>query len=155
MDQYIPWISLQILGSLQTGYPVESKQHEKTQAEIFVKDKLFFSSVLGDAWGCPVLTGASQETVEPLDLSNAVLVLNEGKSKTALPVGVSVTEADISPFLMRSYSTDSHEPCALAWRHWPQSKRGFLYYLFFASIFTSEWVLFECGVIGNFQFFIF
>lgn len=101
-----------------------------------LKISFFFSSVLGDAWGCPVLTGASQETVEPLDLSNAVLVLNEGKSKTALPVGVSVTEADISPFLMRSYSTDSHEPCALAWRHWPQSKERLPLLLFFLQAFS-------------------
>lgn len=60
--------------------------------------------------------------MEPLDLSNTVLILTEGKSKSALPVGVSVTEAGISPFLMRTYNTDSLEPCALAWRHWPQSK---------------------------------
>ena len=99
------------------------------------------------------MRGASQETVEPLDLSNAVLVLNEGKSKTALPVGVSVTEADISPFLMRNYSTNSHEPCALAWRHWPQSKERLPLLLFFLQAFSllSEFYL-NVVLLGIFSF---
>ena len=102
----------------------------KHRLKSLLKISFCFSSVLGDACGRPV-KGASWETVEPLDLSNTVLILTERKSKSALPVDVSVTEADISPFLMRTYNPDSLEPCALAWRHWPQSKERLPFFFFF------------------------
>lgn len=99
----------------------------KHRLKSLLKISSCFSFVLGDAWGCPV-RGASWETVEPLDLSNAILILTQGKSTTGLPVSVSVTEADISLFLMRTYNTDCLEPCALAWRHWPQSKESLSFF---------------------------
>ena len=111
----------------------------KHRLKSLLKISFCFSSVLGDACGRPV-KGASWETVEPLDLSNTVLILTEGKSKSALPVDVSVTEADISPFLMRTYNPDSLEPCALAWRHWPQSKERLPFFFFLICKYFHFWM---------------
>ena len=46
-------------------------------------------------------------------------------------MSVSVTEADISLFLMHTYNTDHLEPSALAWKHWPQSKERLSCFFFF------------------------
>ena len=49
-------------------------------------------------------------------------------------MSVSVTEADISLFLMHTYNTDHLEPSALAWKHWPQSKERLSCFFFFFNL---------------------